>query len=204
MKKSELRQIIREELVNILYEAGYTGTMSGTQEKEFSTGLRNIHKKFEDPDRSINVKTNHSTINYGGCGIFAQLLYYNMRKYLGITPEIVIFDWPWNQELSGTYGVNQYDSLGEFAADGYTCIHITLKVNDYYIDSSGIHKKQWFEKAYRSKLLVHEGMKIQTLVKWVRSSDAWNPTFDRYSIGDINDDMVEVMKHVRDIGLSKK
>ncbi len=34
---------------------------------------------------SITPQTPHSEINYGGCGVFAKLLYYNMRKYLGIT-----------------------------------------------------------------------------------------------------------------------
>jgi hypothetical protein len=184
-------------LQKILQELSKTGVMTGSQEKIFNTGLRKIHTSQADMYRDqITKKTPHSEINYGGCGIFAKLLYYNMKKYLNITPEIVCFDWPGTELPKG--GINKYKSLVEFNNAGYTCIHITLKINDYYIDSSGVHKLEWYNKVYGygQGFDIHEGMTIQTLTKWVSNSTSWNSTFNRYTAGDINKDMIKVVKEV--------
>lgn len=187
-------------LQQIIQELSKTGVMTGTQEKEFNKGLRRIHSKYPDRDREkINKQTIHSEINYGGCGIFAKLLYYNLRKYLNITPEIVVFDFPFSDSNKGE--INNYKSLREFNEDGYSCVHIALKIKDNYIDSSGIHKESWFKKVYgfNEPLGIHEGMTIQTLTKWVATSDSWNSTFDRYTTGNINKDMVKILKQVAKI-----
>ncbi len=192
-------------LQQILQELSKTGAMTGTQEKEFNIGLRKIHGKFADMERdNITPQTPHSEINYGGCGVFAKLLYYNMRKYLGITPEITFFDrWPNKQLPKGK--INQYSSLREAYRDDHMCIHITLKVGNHYIDSSGVHSRKWWDKVYPSiKLVEQEGLTIQTLTKWVATSNNWNSTFNRYSIGDINKDMVEVLKAVKNAVIAKK
>jgi len=197
-----------KDILKVLQEASKTGAMTGTQEKELSTGLRAINFKYKDPSgRMITDKTPHSEINYGGCGIFAKLLYYNLRKYLNITPEIVLFDFADAEQLD--HGeINRYSSLEEFNEDEHTCVHIVLKVGNQYIDSSGIHSLSWFKnrvyghpvlRLLRGGLIEQEGMTIQTLSKWVRTAGDWNDTFDRYSTGDINKDMVDVMKQ-----LSKK
>jgi len=170
--------------------------MTGTQEKGLSTGLRVINTKYADQDRDyVTPQTPHSEINYGGCGIFAKLLYYNLRKYLSVTPDIVCFDFPIADPLPQG-GINKYKSLQEFNWHGYTCVHLVLKIKDYYIDSSGIHKLQWFENQYNMDLVEHTGMSIQTLSSWVASGRNWNPTFDRYTIGDINKDLVTITKQL--------
>lgn len=183
-------------LLNILKEASKTGVMTGTQEKGLNTALRVIHTKYADDYRDpITPQTPHSEINYGGCGIFAKLLYYNLRKYFSVTPEIIVFDYPSADALP--HGeINKYKSLKEFNYNDYTCVHIVLKIKDYYIDSSGVHKLQWFYKQYNMPLTEHTGMTIQTLTKWVNNSRGWNPTFDRYTIGDINKDMVNLIKQM--------
>ena len=190
-------------LLKILQEASKTGAMTGTQEKEFNTGLRKIHFNYGAYDRyAINDKTPHSKINLGGCGAFAKLLYYNMRKYLNITPEIVCLDLPHNQIQPGK--INNYKSVEEFNEVGNYCIHIALRIGDNYIDSSGIHKFSWYEQQiYNTDLAIQEGMTIQTLTSWVASGNSWNPTFNRYEIGDINKDMVEVLKLVKKSGIKK-
>ena len=190
-------------LTKILQEASKTGAMTGTQEKEFSTGIRNIHMKQADFSRfAINDKTPHSKINLGGCGIFAKLLYYNMRKYVNITPEIICFDLPNHQIGKGE--INDYKTVEDYNNDGNMCIHLLLRIGDYYIDSSGIHKLSWYEnQVYRIPLAIQEGMTIQTLTSWVASANSWNPTFSRYTIGDINDDMVEVLKVVKKAGIKE-
>ncbi len=190
-------------LGKILQEASKTGAMTGTQERELSTGLRSIHWKHADFERyAINSSTPHSTINFGGCGIFAKLLYYNMRKYLNITPEIICIDLDEHQISPGE--INDYKTVQEYNEDGNMCIHIVLKLGDKYIDSSGIHAFSWFEQqVYRHPLCQQEGMTIQTLTRWCASSNSWNPTFNRYNIGDINDDMVKVMKFAKKSGIKK-
>ena len=181
-------------LIKIIQEASKTGVMTGTQEKGLNTGLRVIHTKYADEyEDPITPQTPHSEINYGGCGIFAKLLYYNLRKYLSVTPDIICFDFPSSRPLPRG-GINKYKSLGEFNQYGYTCVHITLKIKDYYIDSSGVHKLQWFKKQYNMNLVEHTGMSIQTLSSWVATGDDWNNTFDRYTIGDINKDLVTLTK----------
>ena len=190
-------------LTKILQEASKLGAITGTQEKELNAVLRNIHMKQADLFRfPINNKTPHSEINLGGCGIFAKLLYYNMRKYLNITPEIVCFDLPDHQIEPGE--INDYKSVEEYNEDGNMCIHLLLRIGDYYIDSSGIHKLSWYEnQVYRIPLAIQEGMTIQTLTSWVASANSWNPTFNRYTTGDINKDMIEVLKVVKKAGIKK-
>ena len=189
-------------LTEILQEASKLGVITGTQEKELNAGLRNIHHKHADFRRFVNDKTFHSKINYGGCGAFAKLLYFNMRKYLNITPEIVCLDYPDHQIQPGE--INDYKSLQAYNEDGNMCIHLLLRIGDYYIDSSGIHKLSWYEnQVYGIPLAVQEGMTIQTLTSWVSSGNNWNPTFNRYGIGDINDDMVKVLKVVKKAGIKK-
>jgi hypothetical protein len=183
-------------LQKILQEASKTGVMTGTQEKGLSTGLRVINTKYADQNRDyITPQTPHSEINYGGCGIFAKLLYYNLRKYLSITPDIICFDFPVVDPLPQG-GINKYKSLQEFNWSGYTCVHLALKIKDYYIDSSGVHKLRWFTNQYNMDLVEHTGMSIQTLTSWVATGDDWNFTFDRYTIGDINKDLVTITKQL--------
>ncbi len=183
-------------LQNILQELSKTGVMTGTQEKGLNTGLRVIHTKYADEDREyITPQTPHSEINYGGCGIFAKLLYYNLRKYLSVTPDIVCFDFPEVDPLPHG-AINEYKSLREFNRSEYTCIHLALKIKDYYIDSSGVHKFQWYTNQYNIDLVEHTGMSIQTLTNWVATRDTWNPTFDRYAIGDLNTDLVDLTKQL--------
>lgn len=186
-------------LTKILQEASKTGAMTGTQEKEFNTGIRSIHFKHGDFSRfAINDKTPHSKINLGGCGIFAKLLYYNMRKYLNITPEIICFDLPSHQMGKGE--INNYKTVEDYDDDGNMCVHLLLRIGDNYIDSSGIHKLSWYEtQVYRLPLAIQEGMTIQTLTRWVADSNNWNPTFNRYTTGDINKDMIEVLKLVKKV-----
>ena len=45
-------------------------------------------------------------------------------------------------------------------------------------------------------LVEHTGMSIQTLSRWVATGDDWNNTFDRYTIGDINTDLVTIFKKI--------
>ena len=188
--------------VSKIVEDSKTGAMTGTQEKEFNTGLRSIHMNQADMNRWINSKTPHSKINYGGCGMFAKLLYYNMRKYLNITPEIILFD---TSEQLQDGEINKYPSLQDFNRAGHMCVHIVLKVGDYYIDSSGVHKFSWFTNVYGGwfKLTEQTGMTIQTLSKWVSSANSWNPTFNRESTGEINKAMVDIVKHVAEISSKK-
>ena len=184
-------------LLNILKEASKTGAMTGTQEKGLNTGLRVIHTKYTDNYRDpITPQTPHSEINYGGCGIFAKLLYYNLRKYLSITPDIVCFDIADVVSALPHGKINKYKSLKEFNNHSYTCVHIALKINNYYIDSSGVHKFEWYENQYKIDLVEHTGMTIQTLSRWVATGDSWNSTFDRYTIGDINKDIDKLIKKI--------
>ena len=188
-----LRDIIKK----ILNEDSKIGSISGTQEKELNTGLRTIHNKFKDDWNSINTKTKGSRINYGGCGIFAKLLYYNLKKYLNVTPEIVFIT---NDTGDGISDINKYQSFLELNETDHICIHICLKLNNYYIDSSGIHRWNWFANIYkRYNPIELNNMSISTLTNWVRNNNNWNNSFDRYTTGDINTDMKKILQKVSDL-----
>jgi hypothetical protein len=179
----------------IVKEDSKTGVMTGTQEKGLNIGLRQINTKQADNFRGITPQTPQSKINYGGCGIFAKLLYYNLRKYFSVTPEIVCFDFPFERALPKG-AINKYETLTDYNQAGHSCVHVTVKINDYYLDSTGVHKYEWYTKVYGMPLVEHEGMTIQTLSRWVATGDNWNSTFDRYTTGDINKDMVDMMKQL--------
>lgn len=188
---SDLRKLLNE-----LTEDSRIGQISGTQEKELNTGLRQIHHKYP-AGRYINSKTQASNINYGGCGMFAKLLYYNMRKYLKITPEIVFLA---NGPVDD---INDYKNLLDLYNElELHCVHVTLKIGKYYIDSSGIHAWKWIENQYSSwNPMEAKGMTINTLNRFVDHNIGWNNSFDRYTTGDINKDMVAIMKKL--IALNK-
>ncbi len=185
-----LRDIIKK----ILNEDSKIGSISGTQEKELNTGLRTIHNKFKDDWNSINTKTNQSEINYGGCGIFAKLLYYNIKKYLNITPQLVFL-----ADDTPPKDINLYKDLYELNDVDVRCMHVVLRINDYYIDSTGIHKFSWYERVYPRYHLHPLDMTITTLNRFVNYSANWNSTFNRYKTGDINKDMVTVIKQVAEL-----
>lgn len=207
MKKQDLIKIIKEEIQLILSEDSKTGVISGTQEKELNKRLRDIHNAYvsydfmhRGPAGGPRSKTFMSDINLGGCGMFAKLLYYNLKKYLNLDPKIIFIAGSWDElpdKNTLETKLNTLKSLNKLnTEEDIICVHIVLKLGDYYLDSSGLHKESWFRNIYKRINLGYGEISIQTLTSMVASGDDWNDTFNRYSTGYINKDMIEVVKAV--------
>jgi len=176
-------------LSDILKEAGRTGIMRGTAEKEMNTGIRKDFKR--------------TNINYGGCGVFAQLMYYAIKKEFGVSP-IILTLLRHNASNRNRYkndaNINNFKSLGDFSDVGYMLSHIIIEIpnSNYCIDSDGIHSKKWFDIEYTPDRY-NDKMTIQTLTRWARNKESWNDMFDRAEIPNIVKKIDAIMANVHKV-----
>ena len=177
-------------LSDILKEAGRTGLMRGTAEKEMNTGIR---KDFK-----------HLQINYGGCGVFAQLMYYAIKKEFGVSPIILTLLRQQGAINRHRYkndaNINNFKSLGDFNDTNYLIQHIIIEIpnSNYCIDSDGIHSKKWVDTEYEPDRY-NDKMNIQTLTRWARNKESWNDMFDRAEIPMIVKKVDDIMANVHKV-----
>lgn len=188
-----ISQWIRSEVRKAIREASKTGVLTGSQENQLSRGLRAINKKHEWERRP-----DYSKINLGGCGIFAKLLYYHIKKLTGLEPVI----WIISTTVDGYPKTDpkQFASMEEWPAH---VLHVVLQLGDYYLDSTGVHTLPTIAGKYGRAANIRVKLDIKTLSKWVATSDGWNDTFDRYTTGDINKDLEELMSKLKTLDLFK-
>jgi hypothetical protein len=168
--------------MEIRTEDSKTGITTGSKEKALNIGLRHIDSKYR--------KDRHDNINTGGCGAFAKLLYYAVKKEFGIDPTIAVF-----MRHEDDRDIN----LDIIRTDYHPWDHIAIMIgpnSKYVIDSTGIHTVDFVEKKMRLPILNTE-MTIKTLSKWVNTAHMWNPTFDRNEIPNIAKQLENVMKQLK-------
>lgn len=158
---------IKEEID--VFEDSKTGLMRGTDEKEFNISLRKTGSKVRED------------INYGGCGAFAKLIYYALKKKFNIEPIILGLGvgtkpTPDKVETSKVLYGSSWNSFMD---------HVVVQIpgTNKCIDSDGIHTLDWLLDEYNMKWAMP--VSIQTLNKWVANSAGWNHSFRRISIPNI-------------------
>jgi hypothetical protein len=179
--------------LKLIHESSKTGALSGTEEKQFNQDIRAIHRRYD-------------SINSGGCGAFAKLLYYTIKKWFGITPEIILLNFATADKEQPIKDINSYPTFREFNdKSGCYAVHVMLKMpgdDKHLIDSEGIHTRKWVNSQIPVKNFL-EGMNIQTLTKWVEDKHGWNPWFSRYQIGNIGIDLENVMNDIKNKNLAE-
>lgn len=123
------------------------------------------------------VSQNCTTVNSGGCGVFAALLGEQLEtkgykpKYviMSISPRSVIQDA--RAELQATE--NQATLYDLFWYVGFIHSHVVIKLGKKYIDAEG--KLVDWKKNYRIGLTID----LQTLKKWNDEREIWNHEFKR-------------------------
>lgn len=148
-------------------ELGKLGIMPGKSEKELNSDLRQLSQMV-------------GTINYGGCGAFAKLLYYALKKeYPSATIEILALGR--GEKPSARTIFNSKEIPADRITYSWVVDHIVIRVNNNYcMDSDGIHTLKYLYPKYRLSWAVP--IDISTLNRWVASSDGWNPRFSRLTI----------------------
>ena len=197
MKLQELKKIIREEIA--LLEKSRTG-LPGAAEKDINIALRDAYKE--------------DNINYGGCGAMAKLLYYACKKYLGITPKIVVIFTTYNDRISYAKHVNlnDYDSIGSLVnSEQMFLSHVVIQIpgTNVCLDSNGWHSLNWYLNEYTKHIVpaaqafastvANDTLEVSTLSKWLNISMEWNSTFNRSRIPDLAKHVDEIMKKVSEM-----
>lgn len=130
------------------------------------------------------VLHNVHSINNGGCGIFAEHLYYTLSK-AGLEPIITVIG-KGEEQIKEVLRNNGKGSEIEF-------YHIVLYVDGYYIDSGGLMidlPLRWINAT------LVRGMSIDLLKEWNKDENNWNPCFDRSQIKYIEGGFKKIEKKV--------
>lgn len=125
---------------------------------------------------NFSVFNNIKHINNGGCGIFAEGLYYTLKK-LNLKPKLVLLTT--NAEEANITIKNNHKNIPL-----HYNIHIMVYVNGKYIDISGIKDKVYID-SFRfgySKAYPIKDLPIELLREWNKIEDNWNERFDRSNI----------------------
>ena len=117
------------------------------------------------------VNENNRTINWGGCGLFAMALVKHLRR-MGYSPTLVLID----------YSPNQYkdymEEYGYIPAFAPKPSHVMVKLNKYYIDSTGAYSPRRFRKTkWYSRGEYH--ITPENYKPAIFTNDGWNNDFKR-------------------------
>jgi hypothetical protein len=130
--------------------------------------------------RSISV-----SLNYGGCGILAEELYYLFEK-LGLSPKIMVIT------TSPASCKDNLTSNGNNAPKRFF-YHIMIEANGKLVDTDGVYKSLSQTYEYKNMDAV-EGMGIELLRLWNADPVGWNSAFDRDLIPVIKERFNEISK----------
>ena len=111
-------------------------------------------------------------INHGGCGYFALVLY-DKLKLLGLEPTIIVKD---RAPAAFSYLRN---NMGKLSPDeiAITFNHVFIKIEDKYIDCTGVWSLEQFEFMWGESEIWHEISKDELNI-CVKYGQTWNSIYD--------------------------
>ena len=120
-----------------------------------------------------NFNLSFPTIRFGGCGIFAELLYEKFIKF-DIVPKIFIFGTKMQLEEENFF-------------------HVSLKIGNKFIDSMGTHENLLkLRKANHLPFVTQKEITLGDLLELNRKN-IWNGTFDKKYIPDIKAEIDKIL-----------
>mgnify|MGYP000956936237 CR=1 FL=1 len=168
---------------------------------------------IDDADREFAsnviapISQRYTKVNYGGCGAIAKLIYYAIKKYFNVTPEISLlihsyegYD-PTPKEIDACKHFP--DSIQCNSNHHWYADHVVIMLNDSWcLDSKGLSSIN--NALYENNCHTHVPCTIQQLMRWVSSSIGWNDTFKRHSIPNIAKFIDKRMKEVQAVKNANK
>lgn len=127
-------------------------------------------------------------LNRGGCGIFAEHLYYVLKK-AGLDPKIVI--------IGGISHLIENSIKHNLSGRDLEFTHIVLRVNGYYVDSDAIRTPRAVLAKWRNDCVI-EGLTIEQLNSWNKDEYVWNSDFDRSQIKKIEKGFEKINKIINE------
>jgi hypothetical protein len=142
------------------------------------------------------VKKMFPTINWGGCGVFANLLATELDK-LGVKYKIIWIGHEARHKKDIKKIFKHYGgqvTLGAFNDSDIYVAHIMIKVGRKFIDASGVHKNlnntQWGWYGLRHEI-TKEQLELISL-----SSEGWNSDFNRNQIPRVKKEVKKIFEKV--------
>ena len=143
---------------------------------------------IEVANNYIGINKEVPNINYGGCGIFAEHLYYILIK-LGVNCKIgVICNSDSKYGFECAVKNKDYDNM-------YGLRHIVIIVGNKMLDSNGVHTS--LNDFTYIGVCISYAMKIEHLCE-ANDMDVWNPTFNRRHIKTIENKLNIVYKKTQE------
>ncbi len=137
----------------------------------------------------VSINNEIRNLNQGGCGIFAEHLYFTLKK-MGYKPRLILLTRD-KEQLRKFVKLNTTDcSDFYFLSIG----HVVVSINGKLIDSRGIHdtvEECWSSLYYEYKTLP---VKLALLQKWNKDEHFWNSSFDRRNIKTIEKKLANCYK----------
>lgn len=150
---------------------------------------------FELGEEIKKINDKYPDINYGGCGLFAVLLY-NKLKNLGYNP--VICSFVYNEqafrksiEIYNKEGILSYELKRR---EGFC--HVILKVGDFYMDSTGVYEIVTEMDEFCMGYRVVEGVSYKMILECSNKRSLWNNTFNRNHISEIEGELNLILERV--------
>lgn len=128
-----------------------------------------------------------TSINNGGCGIFAMALHTTLKNY-GIESKIYALYLTKDQDrarkdLINFIHTNKREDIGMAGAE-----HIVVRVGDLFLDSTGVVNTAYLASDLALELTDEQ---VELLIDYGR----WNPTFDRTTVDFIKSNLNEVFSN---------
>lgn len=141
--------------------------------------------------QTINEKVPY--INEGGCGIFAEKLF-NLLTSLSLNPKLIVLT---NNRIGMDKRIGGMEGYSRLY--GYASItHIVVKLNDKYIDSTGIYETikaiSHVHKYKPNETYTSLKLTIDKLMEWNAEPYMWNDNFNRKHIKRIENKLNECYK----------
>jgi hypothetical protein len=142
------------------------------------------------------VKKKFPSINFGGCGVFANLLANELDK-LGVKYKIVWIGSHRRHKKIIKQTFNHYGglvTLNEFNEQEVFLAHVMIKIGKTYIDASGVYNSfketQW---SYRCVIcdITKEQLEFITL-----TSIGWNTSFNRNQIPRVEKEVKKIFEKI--------
>jgi hypothetical protein len=130
-----------------------------------SNTLTIIEKLYAECQK-VKINTKVPTINRGGCGIFAEVLYHKLIK-LGLKPILGVITY---KSFEG-----DTDRLVDMKYQINNVRHVVVIVGKKLIDSEGIYNDVIDTKYDKPKLI--KNIPIEKLMEWNKDRGLWNPRF---------------------------
>jgi len=143
----------------------------------------------------VKINNKHPNINYGGCGVFAVLLY-DKLKALGFRPKIAVMAYSKknfldSQDMYFDCGLDYYYRN---RTEGFC--HVIVKAGGYYIDSTGAYKDYKDMKHYRRSFDFIEKVNVDFLRACSNEKRFWNDTFNRRQIPTITKKIEKIYEKI--------